>query len=377
MDQLAKIRESTVLAYITGDRIGAPARIGDDAVRPFHEHLRDLSSDGKIKKLDLFIYSRGGGIDIPWRLVSAIRNVSESWSVLIPYRANSAATMIALGADEIVMGPQAELGPIDPALQLRQSVPGEPGRSVDEEIRIEDVMAYVEFMRDRVGLTDQNALTEGLKLLTGKMDAVVLGNIHRTHTHIRDVARRIVMSRSAPPTEQVVDKIVSTLAERVYAHGHAISRNEARDLGLEIAPENEAVENLIWELLEQYEDHMHMLEPFEPAGVLESSSTQQADIELIQAVIESSAGLHEFKTAHKIWPVRQLPQQLNVTLNVSPQVPEEFPEDLAAALQQMVMQIQQALGGAAVEAAKRAVEAEMPVTGIQSQSLMIGWKRSS
>jgi hypothetical protein len=29
--------------------------------------------------LDLFIYSRGGAIDVPWRIVTALRQTSDEW----------------------------------------------------------------------------------------------------------------------------------------------------------------------------------------------------------------------------------------------------------------------------------------------------------
>ena len=44
-----------------------------------------------------------------------IREYCDTFSVLVPYKARSAATMIALGADEIVMSDLSELSPIDPA----------------------------------------------------------------------------------------------------------------------------------------------------------------------------------------------------------------------------------------------------------------------
>jgi ClpP class serine protease len=86
-------------------------RMGDDAWRPMIEQLRHL---GHVETLDVFIYSRGGAIDVPWRLNNAFRQVADRWNALIPFRANSAATLLSLGADKIILGPQAELGPIDP-----------------------------------------------------------------------------------------------------------------------------------------------------------------------------------------------------------------------------------------------------------------------
>jgi ClpP class serine protease len=83
------------------------AQIGNDAIRPLYDHLRQLQS---VEALDLFIYSRGGDIDVPWRIATGLRSTAQKWSTLVPFRANSAATLLALGADEIVMGQQRSSG---------------------------------------------------------------------------------------------------------------------------------------------------------------------------------------------------------------------------------------------------------------------------
>jgi ClpP class serine protease len=107
IQHIEELRGSRVVVYVTGDRPPWGAQIGNDAIRPLYDHLRQL---GHVEALDLFIYSRGGDIDVPWRIATGLRNTAAKWSVLVPFRANSAATLLALGADEIVMGPQAELG---------------------------------------------------------------------------------------------------------------------------------------------------------------------------------------------------------------------------------------------------------------------------
>lgn len=375
ISRIGAIRESTVLSYVTGDRAGAEAQIGDDAVRHFVQHLRELSP---IQKLDLFIYSRGGATDVPWRLVSAIRNASESWSVIIPYRANSAATMIALGADEIVMGPQAELGPIDPSLTLRRHVPGDGEPTIaDDNVSVEDVLAYVQFVQERVGLSDQAALAAGLGKLTDRLDAVALGSVHRTHSHIRDVARRIVLSRSEPPTAQVVDNIVSTLAERVYAHGHAISRREAAELGLPVTEPSAELDAMVWQLLEAYEEHMKLLEPLEPIGALTGAGSDQVAVECTQAIIESGAAIHEFKSIKQIRAQRALPQTLNVAVNVNLQQPQDVVPGAAQGLQALLGQAQAAIQQEAFKAVRQALEYQAPVVGVQVRNRIIGWRRTA
>ena len=105
--QIEEIRSTKVVTYFLSDRRGATAQISDDAVRPMYDHLRAI---GEGTKIDLFLYSLGGSMDAPWRIVSMIREFATRFAVLVPYKAMSAATLIAIGADEIVMGLKGELG---------------------------------------------------------------------------------------------------------------------------------------------------------------------------------------------------------------------------------------------------------------------------
>jgi Serine dehydrogenase proteinase len=150
--QLEGLRGSRVVCYVLSDRQGATAQIADDAVRPLYDHLRAI---GHCEKLDLFLYSVGGLTDVPWRIVSMIRESAETFDVIVPYRAMSAATMIALGADHILMGPKGELGPIDPQFSVSRGREGET--PVQDQIAVEDIMSYLRLLRERVGLSDQAA----------------------------------------------------------------------------------------------------------------------------------------------------------------------------------------------------------------------------
>jgi len=65
----------------------------------------------------LLLLSRGGQIEPAYQISKICRAFAKTkFVVMIPRAAKSAATMIALGADEIHMGPLAELGPIDPQI---------------------------------------------------------------------------------------------------------------------------------------------------------------------------------------------------------------------------------------------------------------------
>ena len=72
-----------------------------------------LKSVGDVDVLNLILHSPGGDGTCVEKFVALCRNQCKQFRVIIPYMAKSAATMIALGADQIVMGPSSELGPID------------------------------------------------------------------------------------------------------------------------------------------------------------------------------------------------------------------------------------------------------------------------
>lgn len=92
--------------------------------------------------------------------------VYRGFAVLVPYKAACAATMIAIGADKIVMGRKGELGPLDPQLQVRRR--GDGGMIVQEQNGIEDIISYFRFARDKAGLSDQSVLTAPFSALTAK-----------------------------------------------------------------------------------------------------------------------------------------------------------------------------------------------------------------
>ncbi|MGH7238950.1 MAG: SDH family Clp fold serine proteinase, partial [Candidatus Saccharimonadales bacterium] len=144
------LRNSRVITYVTSDRPGpVGARVAPDVIPLFSNQLRKITPAGKVSKIDLFLYSAGGDTMVPWRLVSMIREHCEQFSVLVPYKAHSAATMIALGADEIVMSDLSELSPIDPSTAnvFNPQDPANPQGRIP--ISVEDVIAYFQLAKEK------------------------------------------------------------------------------------------------------------------------------------------------------------------------------------------------------------------------------------
>jgi len=328
MQRIEASRGSRLITYVCSDRSGAGAQIADDAVRPMYDHARQI---GKTDNLDLFLYSRGGAVEVPWKIICMLREFCETLTVLIPYRAHSAATLIALGCDHIVMGRKAELGPIDPALsRITQET------AVEEEIRVEDVMSFVGFLKEKAGLGDQAALASNVSILAEKLTPQVLGSIYRTHSHIRMVARKLLARRNQRLDDQQINLIIESLAEKTYLHGHAIGRKEAKELGLSIIEPSEELEDWLWKLLEDYEKELSMLTPLDPDSTL-GRDRDEAEEAVTLALIESRELSSSFRGTLLVQRIRQAPGQVNLNLNFGVSLPPGI--DPAQVPQEMINQI--------------------------------------
>jgi hypothetical protein len=337
--QIQKKRNSKVITYVTSDRPPVAARIAEDAVRPLYDHLTALDSS---EKVDLFIYSRGGDVSVPWRIVSMFREFCDEFSVLVPYKAHSAATLLSLGADYIYMGRKAELGPIDPTL-YRMGL----GESTNppQEISVEDVNSYISFIKDRANINDQNALSQLVSILANNIGPLTLGSVNRQNSHIRLVAKKLLASRKEKHSEDKMTSIIDTLTEKMYFHGHAIGRREAKELGLPVEYPDADLEKLIWSLYLEYEDCMKFNEPIDPMTALQQSETFHLD-DITIAMIESEAKSHKFPLKLDMKKRRQVPPNpqitVNVNLNLLPNIsPQQIPENIQGILQQALNQLAQ------------------------------------
>jgi hypothetical protein len=267
LEQIESLRQSKVIAFLTSLRPGLPAQIGDDSVRVFFDHLL-LLPERPVKKLDIFLVSNGGSGTVPWRLVSLFREFAESFSVLIPYRAYSAATLLALGANEIVMHPFGEMGPIDPKV-ANEFNPINPQTQQLIGISVEDVKAYVTFIKETVGIKHEDELVKTVEILAHKLHPLALGNVERFISQNRMIARKILMTHMGDePNAHKIDEIIENLASKLYFHGHPINRREAKtELGLKIA-ENvpPALETAMWELYRDYEAEFQNRDIYDPLG---------------------------------------------------------------------------------------------------------------
>ena len=119
-------RQRPLLVYATkfvgGAPPGTPNYIDLTDVDGFTDLVNSVPSEAR--KVDILLHSPGGLPDATERLVIILRNRFDEVNFLVPHSAYSAATMLALSGDSIVLHPSATLGPIDPQIN------GIPARSI-------------------------------------------------------------------------------------------------------------------------------------------------------------------------------------------------------------------------------------------------------
>lgn len=264
--QIQKERGTTLISYITSTRPGLEMPMAMDAVRKIYEHLKPIERPSKEAAIDLFLHSNGGDGTVPWRLVTLIREFAKRFSVLVPFKAFSAATLTALGADTIVMHPMGMLGPTDPTVAnpFNPRDPGNPAQTIG--ISVEDVSAYLALIREDAGIRHEDELVQAFNKLAEHVHPLALGNVKRSLSQSRMMAQKLLaLHMDRRSEEHKIKEIVDSLTSKLFFHGHPINRKEAKEeVGLKtVEAPTPTVENLMWQLYLEYEAEIRMEEPFQ------------------------------------------------------------------------------------------------------------------
>lgn len=123
--KIQKQRGTHLISYITSTRPNLEVEMSMDAIRRIYDHLRLIGQPKDTARVDLFLHSNGGDGTVPWRLVTLIREYTNSFSVLVPFRAFSAATLTCLAAcrrDQACCGKSTRFARFGPVIAQKQAV---------------------------------------------------------------------------------------------------------------------------------------------------------------------------------------------------------------------------------------------------------------
>lgn len=318
--EIEKLRGSRVLVYVTGDRRGIETKIGVDTFPFIARHLRGF---GNPPKIDLFLYSTGGITMAGYYLVNLIREFTDSFGVLIPFKALSCATLVTLGAEDVIMSKMGHLSPIDPSVShpLGPSIPapgpaGVAGLRQSLPVNVEDIFNFIELAREELKITDADSLERVLELMSQKIHPLVLGHSYRLREQIEFLARNLLKYHITDDAK--ISEIVEHLTRGRYSHSYIFSRREAKEIGLPIVDSSE-VESLVEDLYLQYQQMLELGNPYSAEIAIGEQDAAQMD--LYRAIIESDNLTHIYQS-NRIYRRIQVP--IPNTTEIIPQVIEKI-----------------------------------------------------
>jgi hypothetical protein len=209
--------------------------------------LRRALADLEGETLDVVLYSHGGDIDAAYVVARELRRRFESVRIFVPLLAKSAATLVCLVADELVLGPLGELGPLDGQCPDRRNPDGSgdascvlPFRALGQ-LREEAAAQYRYLLKELAkgpGMTRKEASRRAC-MLTGSLLGRVFARVDPDR--IAEDARALevgteyacrLLRRYQPDLHACCQDLTRRLLEGYPSHGFVIDLEELRELGL-------------------------------------------------------------------------------------------------------------------------------------------------
>ena len=223
-------------------------QITPSVVTPFEELLNIVEDDAN---LHILLNTPGGDAETAIRLVQQARARSGSLTIAVPDHAKSAGTLMALGADRILMGPPSDLGPIDPQIFVQAA----DGSSAFRPAKvIIDALAYAEHaVQDHPETYALHASL--LSDLTAVMVAEARSALGHTGALLKLALRnRPDLAEDDNALQQVAADLETPLLEVPQSHGAIISAADATEMGLPavaLSPSDPQWQR-IWQLWNRY-----------------------------------------------------------------------------------------------------------------------------
>lgn len=207
------------------------------------EALYNDSSNFDVNKpIIVLCVSPGGQAEPAFRIAKFLRNKCGAYKILIPKQSKSAATLLALGASEIIIGEDADLGPLD--VQIGDHNEERTYSGLDEVQALDGLfelannqvlsttMIWSRIMKKKKQLllpTVIEYVTGMMRPLMEKIDAVHYMSLSRTLRIAEEYAFRLLQEKYGHLNAKMIAR---KFVQNYPYHGFIIDISEAREIGL-------------------------------------------------------------------------------------------------------------------------------------------------
>jgi len=220
---LEKQRGSRIITMIHREEmmsfLGIPLRRYID-IEDSEQVLRAIRLTPDEMPLDIVLHTPGGLVLASEQIACAIKRHPGKVTVFIPHYAMSGGTLVSLAADEIIMDPDAVLGPVDPQM-------GTPSGGFYPAASI---------LR---ALEQPNPNREDQTIILGDMARKAIVQVYDSV---------LCLVKDTMPEEQA-RSLAQALSDGRWTHDYPISPDQARDLGLKVTHE---MPSEVYQLMDLY-----------------------------------------------------------------------------------------------------------------------------
>jgi hypothetical protein len=238
IQQINRATGTKLVCYVAG--LAAPIDRDDPAA--FADLLFNLEANGDV---DLLLHSGGGDIDAAEKLIRMLRQKvgTGRLRVVVPDFAKSAGTLMALGADVIIMGDTSELGPIDPQIVRIDK----DGNRVQQSVQ-----NYLDAFDDHKAALEANPNDIVAQLLISKIDPATLKHYSNVRLRARTIAERLLkagMFKEKGNWSAAATTLIDT--KQWPSHAQMISWQDATSvigLNVEYREPDDGIWEMYWQL---------------------------------------------------------------------------------------------------------------------------------
>ncbi len=269
------------------------SRIIHDDVVVFYEMMKQRKHK---KTLYLFIKSEGGNGQASLRIINLLRDYYEEIIALVPLDCASAATMLVLGANKIIMGSPAYLSAVDTSITHELSPVDKDNDLVSvSQVELSRVLKLWEDKKDENKDNPYNKLYDHIHpLVFGAVDRASSLSIKLTSEilsyHMDDTAK--------------VETISSHLNASYPSHGYPITFKEAQKIGLNVEKMSAEINDLLLDLNMIYSEMAQLaLTDFDEFNYHDNEILKIIEVNGLQAFYQKDKDMHYRKEERRWVPM--------------------------------------------------------------------------
>ena len=259
--------------------------------------VREAMGGLTVEALDVVVSSPGGNVEAAYLVAREFRRRVKHLTVFVPFQVKSAATLLAVVADEVVLGSLGELGPLDAQYDEKQAADFPRNTShllLDTALREMESHAMtcydaaVQRIIDRSGMRPFEAASKAAEFmgtlygpLMARFDPARLAESSRGLALGGAYASRLLRRYRPAISQEDRERLLDRLVRGYPAHSFIIDQEEASEMGLPVRPPDRAEAKLLDRLA------LTLIEFGTEDDVIAMAGAPRANIAAAQKVLES------------------------------------------------------------------------------------------